>query len=64
MRRVLVSDSMPGDNKVDIARLQLNRDIQAKKALVILNTDFAIGNDVLEKLRKLPHVISIKPIKM
>ena len=37
---------------------------QAKKALVILNTDSAVGADVLEKLRKLPHVLSIKPIKM
>ena len=53
-----------GDNKVNIARLHLSRDPQAKQALVILNTDSAIDTDVLEKLRKLPHVISIKPIKM
>ena len=53
-----------GENKVNIARLHLSRDPQAKKALVILNTDSAVGTDVLEKLRKLPHVTSIKPIKM
>jgi D-3-phosphoglycerate dehydrogenase len=53
-----------GDNKVNIARLHLSRDPQAKKALVVLNTDSAVDTDVLEKLRKLPHVISIKPIKM
>ncbi len=53
-----------GDNKVNIARLHLSRDAQAKKALVILNTDSPVGSDVLDKLRKLPHVVSITPIKM
>ncbi|PKN21021.1 MAG: phosphoglycerate dehydrogenase [Deltaproteobacteria bacterium HGW-Deltaproteobacteria-6] len=53
-----------GNHNVNIARLHLSRDAQAKKALVILNTDSAVGTDVLEILRKLPHVLSIKPIKM
>jgi D-3-phosphoglycerate dehydrogenase len=53
-----------GDNKVNIARLQLSRDTEAKHALVVLNTDSAVPEKVLDKLRKLPHVISIKPIKM
>lgn len=53
-----------GDKKVNIARLHLSRDALAKKALVVLNTDSPVGADVLEKLRKLPHVISITPIKM
>jgi D-3-phosphoglycerate dehydrogenase len=52
------------DNKVNIARLHLSRDTEAKHALVVLNTDSAVPETVLEKLRKLPHVISIKPIKM
>lgn len=53
-----------GDNNVNIARLHLSRDAQAKKALVVLNTDSPVGSEILEKLRKLPHVISITPIKM
>jgi D-3-phosphoglycerate dehydrogenase / 2-oxoglutarate reductase len=53
-----------GNNNVNIARLHLSRDAGAKKALVILNTDSPVGSDVLEKLRKLPHVISVTPIKM
>jgi len=56
--------TMLGDNKVNIARLHLSRDTDAKHALVVLNTDSAVPANVLEKLRKLPHVISIKPIKM
>jgi D-3-phosphoglycerate dehydrogenase / 2-oxoglutarate reductase len=53
-----------GNNDVNIARLHLSRNPEATQALVILNTDSAVSEDVLDKLRKLPHVISIKPIKM
>ncbi len=53
-----------GDHKVNIARLNLSRDAQAKKALVVLNTDSPVASDVLDKLRKLPHVVSVTPIKM
>lgn len=53
-----------GKNKVNIARLNLSRDAEVKLALVVLNTDSAVPEDVMEKLRKLPHVISVKSIKM
>ena len=53
-----------GNKKVNIARLHLSRNPEATRALVILSTDSAVPEDVLEKLRKLPHVRSIKPIKM
>ncbi len=53
-----------GNNKVNIARLNLSRDALAKKALVVLNTDSPVASDVLDKLRKLPHVVSVTPIKM
>lgn len=53
-----------GDNHVNIARLHLSRDAQAKKALVVLNTDSPVASNVLDKLRKLPHVVSVTPIKM
>ncbi len=53
-----------GNQNVNIARLHLSRDAAAKKALVILNTDSPVSSDVLDKLRKLPHVISVTPIKL
>jgi L-serine deaminase len=53
-----------GDNRVNIARLHLSRDAQTKRALVVLNTDSPVASDVLDKLRKLPHVVSVTPIKM
>ena len=53
-----------GNSKVNIARLNLSRDAKAKKALVVLNTDSPVASDILDKLRKLPHVVSVTPIKM
>jgi D-3-phosphoglycerate dehydrogenase / 2-oxoglutarate reductase len=53
-----------GNNQVNIARLHLSRDARTQKALVVLNTDSPVCPDVLEKLRKLPHVVSVTPIKM
>ncbi|OPY88103.1 MAG: D-3-phosphoglycerate dehydrogenase [Smithella sp. PtaU1.Bin162] len=53
-----------GKHKVNIARLNLSRDREVKLALVVLNTDSAVPEDILDKLRKLPHVISVKSIKM
>jgi len=53
-----------GGNNVNIARLHLSRDAKARRALVVLNTDSPVASDVLDKLRKLPHVISVTPIKM
>ena len=53
-----------GNNQVNIARLNLSRDPEAKRAMVVLNTDSAVPEDILDKLRKLPHVISVKLIKM
>lgn len=53
-----------GKNKVNISRLHLSLDTATKHAMVVLNTDTAVTEDILDKMRKLPHVISIKPIKM
>jgi len=52
-----------GKNKVNISRLHLSLDTETKRAMVVLNTDTAATEDILDKMRKLPHVISIKPIK-
>ena len=53
-----------GKNKVNISRLHLSLNPETKRAMVVLNTDTAATEDILDKMRKLPHVISIKPIKM
>jgi nitrate reductase NapAB chaperone NapD len=34
------------------------------KAMVVLSTDSMVSVDVIEKLRKLPHVISVTDLEM
>jgi D-3-phosphoglycerate dehydrogenase len=53
-----------GDSGVNIARLHLSRELVDGKALVVLSTDSLISEDVLNKLKQLPNVISIAPIEM
>lgn len=53
-----------GNNNVNIARLHLGREQVDQQALVVLSTDSAVPEEVLQKLRNLPHVISVKSFKM
>ena len=53
-----------GNNNVNIARLHLSREQTDKEALVVLSTDSAVTKDVLDKLCSLPHVTSVKYLKM
>ena len=53
-----------GQNGVNIARLHLSREQVDGQALVVLSTDSVVSADVLDKLRKLPHVISVTDLEM
>ncbi len=53
-----------GQNNVNIARLHLSREQVDGQALVVLSTDSVVPETVLEKLRKLPHVISVMQLEM
>jgi len=53
-----------GQNNVNIARLHLSRDQVDNQALVVLSTDSVVPEAVLDKLRKLPHVISVIQLEM
>ncbi len=53
-----------GNNNVNIARLHLGREMVDQQALVVLSTDSAVPEEVLQKLRNLPHVISVKSLQM
>ena len=53
-----------GSNNVNIARLHLGREHVDQQALVILSTDSAVPEKVLQKLRNLPHVIAVKSLTM
>jgi D-3-phosphoglycerate dehydrogenase / 2-oxoglutarate reductase len=53
-----------GQNGVNISRLHLSREQIDGKAMVVLSTDSTVTPDVIEKLRKLPHVISVTDMEM
>jgi hypothetical protein len=49
---------------VNIARLHLSRDQVDNQALVVLSTDSIVPEVALDRLRKLPHVISVIQLEM
>jgi len=53
-----------GANQINIARLHLSREEADQEALVILSTDGSVPAEVMDKLLKLPHVISVKDVEM
>jgi len=53
-----------GNSNVNIARLHLGREQADQQALVVLSTDSAVPEDILQKLCNLPHVISVAYLKM
>ena len=53
-----------GASGVNIARLHLSREQVDGQAMVVLSTDSVVSKDVIEKLRQLPHVISVTDLEM
>ncbi|MBN1665136.1 MAG: phosphoglycerate dehydrogenase [Deltaproteobacteria bacterium] len=53
-----------GENSINIARMHLSLDEEVKQALVVLSTDSMVSEEVMEKLRSLPHFISVKSLHM
>jgi D-3-phosphoglycerate dehydrogenase len=53
-----------GSNNVNIARLHLSREQIDGEALVVLTTDTMVHEDVLDKLRNLPNIISVTQLEM
>lgn len=53
-----------GNNGINIARLNLSRELIDQKALVVLSTDSPADDSVLSQLRQLPNMISVTRIEM
>ncbi len=51
-----------GDNGVNIARMELGREARGGRAISVIGIDMPVKPDLLEKLRRLPHVLSAKQI--
>ncbi len=53
-----------GNNGVNIARLQLSREQVDRQALIVLSTDSVVSEEVINKLKDLPNVISLTQLEM
>ncbi len=53
-----------GNNNINIARFQLSREQVDGQALVVLSTDSAVPEEVMDKLLGLPNVISAKQLEI
>lgn len=53
-----------GQHNINIAHMSLSRDTKDGTALVVLNLDSAPSEAVLEDLRKLPNMISVRGIEL
>ncbi len=53
-----------GDNQVNISRMQLGREHAGGTAISVVGIDAPVTPELLGKLKKLPHVLSAKLIKL
>lgn len=51
-----------GEAKVNIARLFLGRDKQQGTAIIIINLDTEVGQDVIDAIAKVPNAISVQQV--
>ena len=53
-----------GEAGINIANLMLGRDEQGGRALTVLNLDSPVPDDVLEKIRQVPHVTQARLVAL
>ncbi len=71
---LLVNDDKPGvignigsflgENRINISRMQLGRERPGGKAISVVGIDSAVSSSLLTKLKKLPHILSAKQIRL
>ena len=52
------------DNKVNIARLHLGRSSAGAEAVSVWNIDTPLSKGLMEKVLKLPHIISVNVVEL
>jgi D-3-phosphoglycerate dehydrogenase len=56
--------SLMGEYKLNIAAMSFGREKQGGKALTVLNVDASVSPDLLEKVKQLPHILSVKTAQL
>jgi D-3-phosphoglycerate dehydrogenase len=53
-----------GQNGINIARMQFGREKQGGLAMSIVSVDSTISDEIMNKVRKLPNVLSAKQVRI
>ncbi len=53
-----------GEHNINIAAMSFGREKQGGRAMSILNVDSCVGADLLEKVKKQPHILSAKVVEL
>jgi len=53
-----------GEHNINIAAMSFGRDKQGGRALTVLNVDACVSQQVLEKVKALQHVLSVKTVQL
>lgn len=53
-----------GQHNINIARMQFGRDIPGGKVVSVISIDTPASDELLDNIRKLPNVLSVKQIKL
>ena len=53
-----------GDHGINISRMRVGQEEGSDKTMIFLRTDNPIPEDVMEKLRKLPLIISVRAFEL
>lgn len=51
-------------NQINISRMQLGREKPGGKAISVVGVDSVLGPEILSELKSLPHVLSVKQVKL
>jgi D-3-phosphoglycerate dehydrogenase len=53
-----------GRHQINIASMQLGREKPGGKAISVIGIDASVTPDLLQEIKKLPHILSAKQIKL
>ncbi|MBI5194042.1 MAG: phosphoglycerate dehydrogenase [Nitrospirae bacterium] len=53
-----------GQHNINIARMQFGRDVPGGKVVSVISIDTPVSEELLDNIRKLPNVLSVKQIKL
>jgi len=56
--------TLMGQNGINISRMQFGRETQGGRAMSVVSVDSSIPDKVLDAVRKLPNVLSVKQVRI